>query len=137
VRLKVDVGLALAVVGDGSPLQTHLEFRVTNMGERPVSVNSVGWAIGKGKNRSFAMQPLYSPYSAQCPIELAYGKTASFLVSFEVMPDWKREFATGFVRDLSDKYLQTLVAQVHTSVGKTVEVHPRRDLLDALKEFRR
>jgi len=53
-----------------------------------------------------------------------------------VMPNWKREFANGFVRDLSDKALKTLVAQVHTSVGKTVDVHPRKDLLDALKEFR-
>jgi hypothetical protein len=61
----------------------------------------------------------------------------SVLVSFDMMPGWKREFATGFVKDLSDKSLKTLVAQIHTSVGKTFDVHPRKDLLDALKEFRK
>ena len=136
VRLNVQVGLMQVVIGDGSPFQEHVGINVTNLGERPVTVNTVGWAIGKGKKRRFAIQPLNSSHSAQYPIELAHGKSASFLVSFDVMPGWKREFATGFVRDLSDESLKTLVAQVHTSVGKTVDVHPRKDLLDALKEFR-
>jgi hypothetical protein len=136
VRLDVKVGLMEVVIGDGSPFQKHVGITVTNLGERPVTVNSVGWAIGRGKKRRLALQPLNSPYSAQYPIELSYGKSAAFLVSFDIMTDWKREFATGFVRDLSDKSLRTLVAQVHTSVGKTVEAHPRNDLLNALKEFR-
>ena len=136
VRLNVHVGLMEVVIGDGSPFRKHVGINVTNLGERPVTINTVGWAIGKGKERRFAIQPLNSFHSAQYPIELAHGKSASFLVSLDVMPDWKRDFATGFVRDLSDKSLKTLVAQVHTSVGKTVEAHPREDLLDALKEFR-
>jgi hypothetical protein len=136
VRLNVHVGLMEVIIGDGSPFQEHVGINVTNLGERPVTVNTVGWAIGKGKKRRFAIQPLNSPHSAQFPIELAHGKSASFLVSFDLTPGWKREFATGFVRDLSDKSLKSLVAQVHTSVGKTVEAHPRKDLLDALREFR-
>ncbi|MGA8027976.1 MAG: hypothetical protein WB992_12610 [Bryobacteraceae bacterium] len=137
VRLNVEVGLMQVVMGDGTPFQEHVGINVTNLGERPVTVNTVGWAIGKGKKRGFAIQPLNSPHSAQYPIELAHGKSASFLVSFDVMPDWKRQFATGFVKDLSDKSLKTLVAQVHTSLGKTFDAHPRKDLLDALREFRR
>ncbi|MDQ6707158.1 MAG: hypothetical protein M3Z85_14430 [Acidobacteriota bacterium] len=136
VRLNVQVGLVEVVIGDGSPFQKHVGISVTNLGERPVTVNTVGWAIGKGKKRRFAMQPLHSPNSAQYPIELAHGKSANFMVSFDIMPGWKRDFATGFIKYLSDKSLKTLVAQVHTSVGKTVEAHPRMDLLDALKEFR-
>ena len=46
------------------------------------------------------------------------------------------EFATGFVRDLSDRNLKTLVAQIHTSVGQTVEVKPENGLLEALKKYR-
>ena len=137
VRLNIGVGLMEVVIGDGSPFQEHVGINVTNLGERPVTVNTVGWAIGKGKTRRFAIQPLNSPHSAQYPIALAHGKSASFLVSFDMMPDWKRQFAIGFVKDLSDKSLKTLVAQVHTSVGKTFDVHPRKDLLDALKEFRK
>lgn len=136
VRLNVQVGLMEVIIGDRSPFQEHIGISVTNLGERPVTVNTVGWAIGKGKKQRFAIQPLNSPHSAQYPIELAHGKSANFMVSFDIMPGWKRDFATGFIKDLSDKSLKTLVAQVHTSVGKTVEAHPRQDLLEALKEFR-
>lgn len=94
VRLKVRVGLMEVVIGDGTPFQRHLGISVTNLGERPVTINTVGWAIGKGKTRRYAVQPLHSPHSAQCPIELAYGKYANFMVSFVVMPDWPREFGT-------------------------------------------
>src|SRR6266853_1603802 len=134
VRLKVHVGLRLVILGDGSPFQRHLGMSVTNLGERPVTINSVGWAVGKWKARRFAIQPLSGPHTDQYPIELAYGKCENFMVSFLATPNWPREFATGFVKDLSDKSLKTLVALVHTSVGRTVEVHPEKELLDELKK---
>jgi len=104
------------------------------LGERPVTVNTVGWAVGKRKQRRFAMQTVSGPHTDQYPIELAHGKSANFMVSFVATPDWPKEFATGFVKDLSDESLKTLVVQVHTSVGQTVEVHPENDLLDELKK---
>ena len=135
VKLKVNAGLRELVIGDGSPFQEHLAISVTNLGERPVTINSVGWAVGKGKHRRFAMQTVAGVYSAQYPIELAYGKAANFMVSFLVI-NWPKDFATGFVRDLSDRNLKTLVAQIHTSVGQTVEVKPEYDLLEELKKYR-
>ena len=136
VRLKVEVGLMGVLIGNGKPSQEHVSIIVTNLGERPVTINTVSWAVGKGKKRRFAIQTLNSPFSAQYPVELAHGKSAHFLVSFDIMPSWKKDLATDFIKDLSDKSLKTLVAQVNTSVGKTIEAHPRKDLLDALKEFR-
>lgn len=136
VRLKVRVGLRELFMGDGSPPQEHLAISVTNLGERAVTINSVGWAVGKGKHRKFAMQPEAAAYSAHYPIELTYGKEANFMVSFLVIPTWPKDFATGFVRDLSDRNLKTLVAQIHTSVGQTVEVKPEYDLLEELKKYR-
>jgi hypothetical protein len=133
VRLKVHVGLREVILGDGSPFQRHLGISVTNLGERPVTINSVGWAVGKRKQRRFALQPVSGPHTNQWPIELAHGKSANFMVSFLAIPNWPREFATGFVKDLSDKSLKTLVAQVHTSVGQTVEVHPEKNLLEEVK----
>jgi hypothetical protein len=44
VRLKVYAGLRV-ILGDGTPRQTHLSIGVTNLGERPVTINTVGWAI--------------------------------------------------------------------------------------------
>ena len=134
VRLKAHVGLRVVILGDGSPFQRHLGIGVTNLGERPVTINTVGWAVGKRKQRRFAMQPLSGPYTDQYPIELAHGKTANFMVSFLVTPNWLKEFASGFVKDLSDKFLKTLVAQIHTSVGQTVDVRPEKDLLEELKK---
>ena len=136
VKLRVYAGLRELVMGDGSPFQEHLCINVTNLGERAVTANSVGWAVGKGKQRRFAFQTLAAVYSAQYPVELAYGKAANFMVSFLVVPNWTKDFATGFVRDLSDRNLKTLVAQIHTSVGQTVEVKPENDLLEALKKYR-
>jgi hypothetical protein len=134
IQLKVNVGLRVVVIGDGSPLQRHLGISVTNLGERPVTINTVGWAVGKGKQRRFAIQTVSGPHTNQFPMELAHGKTANFMVSFAVTKDWAKQFADGFIRDLSDKRLKTLVAQIHTSVGRTVEVHPEKELLEQLKK---
>jgi hypothetical protein len=42
--------------------------------------------------------------------------------------------ATSFVKDVSDKSLKTLVVQIHTSVGQTVEVRPEKGLLEVVKK---
>jgi hypothetical protein len=132
IRLQVRVELMQVVMGDRTPFQEHLGIDVTNTGERPVTINTIGWAVGKGKKRKYAVQPLHSPHSAQCPIELAYGKNAKFLVSFDVVPNWAGDFGTGFIQDLSDKSLKTLVVQVHTSLG-FVEAHPMPNVLELIK----
>jgi hypothetical protein len=132
LRLQVRVGLMQVVMGDGTPFQDHLGIDVTNAGERAITINTIGWAVGKGKKRKYAVQPLQNPHSAQCPIELAYGKNAKFIVSFDVVPNWARDFGTSFVQDLSDKYLKTLVVQVHTPIG-FVEAHPMPNVLELIK----
>jgi len=134
VRLKAYAGLRVIVLGDGNPPQEHLVIGVTNMGERSVTINTVGWAVGKRKHRSFCIQTVSGPYTKQYPVELAHGKSADFMVSFLATPTWLMEFATGFVKDSSDKSLKTLVALVHTSVGQTVEVQPEKPLLGRLKK---
>jgi hypothetical protein len=136
VKLKVEVGLRELVMGDGSPIQKHFAISVTNLGERAVTIHSASWAVGKGKDRRFAIQTVAAVYTTQYPVELTYGKAANFMVSFLVVPNWLKDFATDFVRDLSDRNLKTLVAQIHTSVGQTVEVKPESNLLEALKKYR-
>jgi|SRR5580692_5561138 hypothetical protein len=133
VRLKVHVGPRVVVLGDGTPFKKQIAFSVTNLGERPVTIESVGWSIGRGKGRRFAIQPVSGPFTSQYPIEIAHGKGTTFMVSLSETPNWYLEFATGFVQDLSDESLKTLVAQIHTSVGQTIEIHPEKELVDALK----
>ena len=133
IHLKAHAGLRDVFRGDGSPAEEHLDISVTNLGERPVTINSVGWAIGKRKHRRSCIQPVSGPHTSQYPIELAHGKGAEFMVSFLETPNWLDDFATRFVRDRSGKSLKTLVALVHTSVGQTIEVRPEDDLLERLR----
>jgi hypothetical protein len=136
VKLRVTVGLDLIFLGDGSPADKHVGFTVVNLGERPVNVVSIGWCVGEGKARRFCYQPVAGRFTERCPKRLAHGEQASFMVSFQAAPNWVREFATGFVEDLSDNNLRTLRARVSTSVGSAIEVRPEANLLEALRYAR-
>ena len=136
IQLKVHVGLREVLAGDGSPAHDHVCIDVTNLGDRAVTVNTVGWAVGKGKHRKYCIQPESGPYTNHYPIELGHGKSAKFMVSLDVMPNWVPDFALRFIGDLSDRNLRTLVAQIHTSVGTTIEVKPEGGLLDRLRAQR-
>ncbi len=133
VRIKASAGLRVVFEGDGSPAEEHVGITITNQGARPIIVNSVGWRVGRGKRARFCIQPVSGRYTHQYPKQLAYGEQASFLVSFQALPNWPKEFATGFVQDLGASNLRTLRALIHTSVGKTVEVVPEANLLEKLR----
>jgi len=83
-------------------------------GERPVTIDLIGWAVGKGKQRRFAIQTVSGAYTHRCPIEVLHGKRADFRVSLQALqgtPNWLKDFAVAFVRDFSSKSLNALVAQ--------------------------
>ena len=132
VNLRVFVGIQV-VLGNGSPRERYISIEVTNLGDRPVTVRTVGWAVGKGKKRKVCVQPVSGPYTAQHPIELAHGKSANFMVSLHLMPNWLSEVASEFIRDTD---IRTFVAQVHTSVGSIVEAKPIPDLVESIKRER-
>ena len=78
VRLQVFVGLRVVVIGDGSPFQEHLSINVTNLGERSVTINTVGWVIGKRKQSRYCIQPVSGPFTTQFPVELAHRQERQF-----------------------------------------------------------
>ena len=137
VRLKVFAGLRLIFRGDGSSPEEHLNIGVTNLGDRPTTITSVGWAVGRGKKRRYCIQTESGNWTARYPIKLEHGEHANFMVSFIHTPNWLTEFANGFLKSLSDNELNTLVVQIHTSVGQTIEVKPEQDLLERLKKARK
>ncbi len=134
IRLKSFAGLRIVYRGDGSPPEEHLNISVTNLGERPVIINSVGWAVGRGKKRKYCIQTVSGPWTAQYPVEITHGKQASFMVSFNHTPSWLTEFANDFLKPFSEGRLKTLVALIHTSVGQTIELKPEEDLLARLRK---
>ena len=128
VKLKSYVDLS-TIVGVGIS-QECLNFSVTNLGERPVTIVSVGWRIGSGKSRKFAIQLLTEFSPDQCPKKIEYGERASFMVNLSEPLNWMEELAREFI---SDKPIKTLRAQIHTSVGHTEDVKPARNLLEKLQ----
>ena len=132
VDLAVNVGLRSIFAGDGSPPEQALSFDVTNRGAKPVTVVGIGWVVGRGKGRRYCMQTTSAPYTANVPVELTHGKTARFLVSFEVTPNWAQEFRQKFMPNLEPRTLRSLRAQVHTSVGTTKFVKPESSVIKLL-----
>ena len=133
VNVRGSVGVRLVFAGDGSPAEQHVGFTVVNLGERPVNVASIGWCVGKRKSKRFCIQPVVGRYTQHYPRLLAYGEQASFLVSFQVAPNWTKEFAAGFVEDVSDKNLKTLRGMINFSVGQSIEIVPEASLLERLR----
>ena len=115
--------------GDGSLGEDYVCFNATNVGERPVIITTVGWVVGKRKKRKYYIQPLFESWSQQCPVELKHGENANLMVS---AVDWVRDFKK-FLDDTSDQSLETLRAQVFTSVGQTSEIKPEGALIDLLR----
>ena len=131
VKLEVHVGVRALVFGGGRPIEECLAIHVTNLGERPVTIVSVGWCVGKGRNKRFAMDP---SASNECPKKLEYGETKIFTMSFAESPSWIREFSTGFVQIPTRKHIKTLRAQIHTSVSYTENVIPEENFLKKIEE---
>lgn len=119
VNLKVHAGLRLVIVGDGSPARRVVVISVTNRGERPVIVNTVGWRIGRGKNARFCIQTVGRRSPDDYPKELAHGKSATF--SFDNPEAWANDMLEKFLQPAAAKHIRTFKAQVNTSVGETVE----------------
>jgi hypothetical protein len=133
VRLKVRCGLRSVIFGNGTPPEEHVGFSVTNLGDRPVTIHTVGWVVGNRNERKYCLHPESGQHTNRYPIELSHGKSASFMVSFQATPNWLFDFINNFVADAD---VETLVGQVHTSVGKTVSVKPDRELLRRLEKAR-
>ena len=129
VRLRIFVGIRTLIRGDGSFGEDFVCLNVTNVGERPATITTVGWVVGKRKKRKHYIQKLFQPGSQQCPFELKHGENANLMISTAA---WVTDFKK-FLDDTSDQSLKTLRAQVFTSVGQTSEIKPEGSLIDLLR----
>ena len=129
VKLKCSVGLRL-IIGAGLS-EEGLSFNVTNIGERSVTIESIGWCIGRGKNKKHAIQSLTNLSTDQYPKKIDHGERASFIVYFSQAPDWLQVLSGEFIKGHS---INSLRAQIHTSVGHTENVKPEENLLTTLND---
>jgi hypothetical protein len=109
IKLKTYIGIMVSTENvNGS--KRHLGIYITNRSERIVTINSIGWQIGKGKTKKVAYQTLLP--SDTIPIDLAYGKQAQYLIPLE---KWGPEtFANDFIENITTKNLKTLRLLVQT-----------------------
>ena len=119
VRLKTSVDCRLVIAGDGSQPTRCLMMSVTNVGQRPVTIMSTGWRIGRWKSKRFCIHLPSTTSPSKFGAKIEHGETAHFMTDFEESPNWMSKFAGDFVKDSS---LKTLRTQIHTSVGHTKDI---------------
>lgn len=133
VKLRASVSLRQHVER-GRPIDEVLLFKVVNVGERPVTISSIGWVVGKGASRRYVIQLFGSPISASIPQVLAHGQRADFIVSFGEDPEWMERFATSFVESGTSEALASLAVEFHTTVEQSVTVKPDAAFLSRLSK---
>ena len=135
IKLKARAGISLSIDGYGVEPIRCLEISATNVGERSVRIDTTGWCIGRGKKKRWCVNkvPKSSPF--QDGGSIGYGETAMYIWSFVESPSWMNKFAEDFVQDGSDRWLRTLRAQIHTSVGYTETIKPDQSFLNEIKEI--
>ena len=128
VLLKAHVGVRHIIGEDTS--QECLAFKVINLSDRPVTIESIGWRAGTGKNRVHAIQVVSQSQGDQMPKRIDHGEAALFLTYFSEHPTWISEFSEKVI---ANHPLGTLRALIHTSVGHTETVRPENGLLERLE----
>ena len=136
VRLKAHVRFDRAF-DDSPPAATRcLVIRVTNKGERTVTINSTDWCLGKS-DRAY-INKLSQSSRDQLGKKLEYGETATFVLEESSVAEWSgqtlRQLASHLVEDgFSDESLKKLRVRIHTSVGHTENVAPDKQVLKELR----
>ena len=132
VKLKCNVGLRTIVGGHGQ--RECLSVSVTNIGEGDVIIENLGWRIGRRGNRKYAIQILGTNSPHRFPKKLAHGERGTFMVNIVESSDWMQDLKTNFIKEAP---IQSLRAEIYTSVGHTEIIKPEDRFLTALARIGR
>lgn len=134
VRLHVTAGAYLRFGGEAEPSEDILMVSVTNLGDRPVRVESMIWALPRRRSKwSHAYQMFNEPGGEHLPKQLVHGERANFTLSDEEY-SWSSRFAGQFLRDLKPSEITSVRLIVVTSVNQSIKVKLDKTLVDRLKE---
>jgi hypothetical protein len=133
VRLHASIGIR-SIIGDGEHLRNIVTLSVTNLGERPVRIDSASWKFPPGKiGYQYGLQNFGGPYSAPLPKELVHGERATFTYSDEDFA-WTKWLLKDFPEARNERWLRRLRFHINTSVNQTVKIKPERTLIERIKE---
>lgn len=127
VRLKVIAAVMFVFNRDGTKHLECIGYRVINLGDRAVTINTIGWAVGKGKAKRFAAIDTDDRLGAIPPKRLEQGESTVFMVELDpgLLPHMREHF-------VKDAPLSSLVSWASTASGVSVEAKPSRELIDRL-----
>jgi hypothetical protein len=131
--LKISVNKMQCAVGDGSPIEEIILFRVTNCGEHPVVLTAISWIAGSGKKK-VAMLQVFDGYEPQLPCTISHADSYQAIVHLRNRPQWLRQFVDIMVKGDTKKALRTLRVQASTSLDETISAKPGEQFLAALRE---
>lgn len=134
IQLEARAGYRHMVAGDGTPAQPIVSITVVNQGARPVTIDNIGWVLGKGKKRHYMIQSLTGP--SKIPIELAHGHRAQYLIPLSAATRWFTDFYKYEEAKKNDRFLDSLVLQIYTTVGVVYSVKAEQGLIDKIKAAR-
>jgi hypothetical protein len=137
-KAKVWAGVQLLIdVRDTGPAPQYVEFRVTNVGERPFTISQIGWS-SYALGRKLCIQLYDRNLSSKLPVELSHGQQASWMVPYGTQQDpWIRRFADLMLRPQPWVRMLTLRARFMTTTGHTFGVRPNKDLRTELRKHLR
>ena len=137
VRMKFVVDLYGAVYGDARPAEYCVSFQVTNLGVLPITVKTIKWFVGTGRNEKWVIPIIpASPFSRLHPFpkKLEYGEGVDFRVPVEVkkIQIWMRNLADGL--GVTKRNIKTLRARIYTTTDHVEIVKPSKDFMKELAE---
>jgi hypothetical protein len=133
VKLSASIGVRL-IIDNGEQIRDLIALSITNLGERPVRIDSASWKFPAAKRECrYGMQNFGGPYSEVLPKELTHGERATFTYPDEDFR-WSKWLLTEFPEATSERWLKRLRLHINTSVNQTVVIKPERILIERIKE---
>jgi hypothetical protein len=136
VRLSVTAGHRLLVARGEKHTPDYCSIRVVNTGLRPARITSIGWEIGRGRNKGYLYQIFGFPGFDDVPKDLQEGQDANFMVPFRAYgneKDWIRTFPQEVIGDRNpERAVRQVKVVVNTSTGQAFKARIERGLQERL-----
>jgi hypothetical protein len=116
-----------------------VQFLIVNTGERPLTVEQIGWRAGRFRNVRIAIQTLSGVTGdSPLPVTLEHGQTARWLIRLdEKYPSaWERELIKAVFDDPGRMRLSTLRGVAYTTIGTRFVATPAKGIIRRLRDTR-
>lgn len=138
-RARVSASWRLLIQPGGKPPWPEmLVLEVTNIGDRPIRITSIGWEAGRFKKvRAFQdAMPYMRGMDSPMPADLREGEQARWAIpkTLQDGTEWLDDFAKKILMPKWKLRLRTLKVRAFTSTGYAFEAEPEKTVKNLLKE---